>query len=165
MEQLDPAWMPFIRTDRYGEGGWVISFWAKARLLLLACTLLPLRLIAALSCVASFYITCWLTTVIPNEIFSRRLVTACGKFWSRACLFCLGFIYIRWTRPDAAAAKQAKGRSGMTYQRQAQSATYPGSPTQGMQQEPVLNDMQGQHVLNCCSASSSTRAPDSLQPC
>jgi hypothetical protein len=113
MEQLDPTWMPFIRTDRYGEGGWVISFWAKARLLLLACTLLPLRLIAALSCVASFYITCRLAGLIPNDIVSRRIVTACGKVWSRACLFCLGFIYIRWTRLDEAAAKQPKRRSGM----------------------------------------------------
>lgn len=111
-KELDPTYLPFIRTDRYGEGGWVISFWAKARLLLLACTLLPVRLISGLSCVAAFYVTCRLVTLIPNELVARRVTTACGKLWSRACLFCLGFVYIRWTRPAGATGKPAKHRSG-----------------------------------------------------
>lgn len=114
--QTDPKFLPFIRTDRYGEGGWVVPFWARARLLLLACTLLPLRLIAALACVASFYVTCRLARLIPNEIVARRVVTACGKGWSRACLMCLGFVYIRWHRPGAPKQKltrAAKRRSGV----------------------------------------------------
>lgn len=92
-----------------------MSFWAKTRLLLLACTLLPLRLITGLACVASFYVTCRLTTLIPNEIVARRIVTACGKGWSRACLFCLGFVYIKWTRLGATGkqSRAAKRRSGM----------------------------------------------------
>jgi hypothetical protein len=114
-QTLDPKFLPFIRTDRYGEGGWNLSFWATARLLLLACTLLPLRLISCLACVASFYVTCRLAAFIPNELVARRIVTACGKLWSRACLFCLGFVYIRWTRPGMTKqqAKAAKRRSGM----------------------------------------------------
>jgi hypothetical protein len=111
---LDQKFLPFIRTDRYGEGGYLIAFWARARLLLLACTLLPLRLISGLACVASFYVTCRLAKLIPNEIVARRVITACGKGWSRACLFCLGFVYIQWVRPGATAqeARAAKRRSG-----------------------------------------------------
>lgn len=113
-QQLDPNFLPFVRTDRYGEGGYVISFWAKARLLLLACTLLPLRLISCLACVASFYATCRLAKLITNEIVARRVITACGKVWSRACLFCLGFVYISWARPGVTKQeeKAAKRRSG-----------------------------------------------------
>lgn len=114
-QSLDPKFLPFIRTDRYGEGGWIIPFWAKARLLLLACTLLPLRLISCVVCVASFYVTCRLAALIPNEIVARRIVTSCGKVWSRACLFCLGFVYIRWTRPGQPKqlSKAARRRSGV----------------------------------------------------
>lgn len=113
-QQLDPTYLPFVRTDRYGEGGYVISFWAKARLLLLACTLLPLRLVACLACVASFYVTCRLAKLIPNDIIARRVITACGKVWSRACLFCLGFVHISWARPGVTKqeARAAKRRSG-----------------------------------------------------
>jgi hypothetical protein len=116
MEQqtLEPTFLPFIRTDRYGEGGWNVSFWARTRLALLACTLLPLRLISCLACVASFYVTCRLAKLIPNEMIARRIITACGKLWSRVCLFCLGFVYISWVRPGATAAdaRAAKRRSG-----------------------------------------------------
>lgn len=118
-QQVDPTFLPFIRTDRYGEGGWVTPFWARTRLLLLACTLLPLRLISGLACVASFYVTCRLAVLIPNELVARRIVTACGKAWSRACLFCLGFVYIRWhrqqTETTAQARRAAKRRSGACF--------------------------------------------------
>jgi hypothetical protein len=113
-QSLDPKFLPFIRTDRYGEGGWLVPFWAKARLILLACTLLPLRLAACLACVASFYVTCRLATLIPSELVARRVITGCGKVWSRVCLFCLGFVYIRWTRPGTTGklSRAAKRRSG-----------------------------------------------------
>lgn len=91
--------MAFVRTDRYGEGGWAPQpLWERARLAVLAFTLLPLRLFLALGCVAAYYLIVRISTIIPNEIIVRRIVTVFGKLWSRACLFCLGFVHIKWVR-------------------------------------------------------------------
>ncbi|WIA44274.1 hypothetical protein OEZ86_007083 [Tetradesmus obliquus] len=96
---LPEAHWAFVRTDRYGEGGWAPQpLWERARLAVLAFTLLPLRLFLALGCVAAYYLIVRISTIIPNEIIVRRIVTVFGKLWSRACLFCLGFVHIKWVR-------------------------------------------------------------------
>jgi hypothetical protein len=96
---LPEAHLAFVRTDRYGEGGWSPQpLWERARLAVLAFTLLPLRLLLALGCVAAYYLIVRISTLIPNEIVVRRIATVFGKLWSRACLFCLGFVHIKWVR-------------------------------------------------------------------
>jgi uncharacterized membrane protein YgcG len=109
---VDAAFLPFVRTDRFGEGGWHVPLLARLRLALLAATLLPLRLAAALTCVVAYYATCRAASLIPHERASRRVVCALGKLWSRACLLCLGFVSIRWTRLDAARGGAAGGGGG-----------------------------------------------------
>lgn len=94
--------LPFVRLDKYGEGGWAPQpAWERLRLALLVCTLLPLRAALCLACVASYYLIVRLACFIPHEVLSRRIVTVCGKAWSRACLFCLGFVSIHWLRVEA----------------------------------------------------------------
>jgi lysophosphatidylcholine acyltransferase/lyso-PAF acetyltransferase len=77
----------------------------------MALTILPLRLLCAFTCVASYYVTVRLATIIPNEIIVRRIATAFGKFWSRACLFCVGFIRIQWVKVPGSEPPHAKRRS------------------------------------------------------
>ncbi|KAF6264624.1 hypothetical protein COO60DRAFT_73736 [Scenedesmus sp. NREL 46B-D3] len=94
------------------EGGWAPQpLWERVRLAVLAFTLLPLRLLLTLSCVSSYYLIVRISTIIPNDIVVRRIVTVCGKLWSRACLFCLGFVHIKWVRVGASEPRSAKRRS------------------------------------------------------
>lgn len=114
MVTVEEKHLPFIRTDRYGEGGWAPQHLVeKARLVLLACTLLPCRLLSCLSIVASYYLIVRVTSILPiPELWKGRAITFFGKIWSRLCLFSLGFVSIRWTRIGAAKAGYAKRRSG-----------------------------------------------------
>jgi len=96
---MEEAFLPFVRTDRYGEGGWAPQpLWERCRLAVLAVTLLPLRLLLTICCVAGCYLTVRIATAIQNEIIARRVITFFGKMWSRLCLFCLGFVHIRWVK-------------------------------------------------------------------
>jgi hypothetical protein len=89
--------VPFIRHDQYGEGGTALQpFTEKLRLMVMAFTILPLRILSAFGCVVSYYLVIRVATAIPNDVWVRKFAAFTGKFYSRACLFCLGFLWIKW---------------------------------------------------------------------
>ena len=89
---------PYIRHDQYGHLGLVPQTPLEyLRLALLAVTVVPLKIAGALFCLTTFYLICRLSALLSRHQRSQ-LVPACGKVACRACLFCLGFVYIRWHR-------------------------------------------------------------------
>jgi lysophosphatidylcholine acyltransferase/lyso-PAF acetyltransferase len=101
----DPLFEPFIRHDQYGEAGHRISFGSSLRILVLSVTLLPCRLLAAMMCVASYYILLRLLLFVPAGVLNRRLAAFWGRFWSRACLLALGFVRISRVREERRSPK------------------------------------------------------------
>lgn len=96
----DPKFEPFIRHDHYGEAGHRITPLDAVRIAVLSVTLLPCRLVAALMCVASYYILLRLLKFLPEGVLNRRICAFWGRFWSRACLLSLGFVRIRRVRME-----------------------------------------------------------------
>jgi hypothetical protein len=92
----DPKFEPFIRTDAYGEGGFFVGPLRALRVAILSVTLLPARMVAALFCVAGYYVLLRLLHVLPEGVLVRRMAAFWGRFWSTACLLALGFVRIRW---------------------------------------------------------------------
>ena len=109
MRQLDPKHAPFTRDDRYGDMGTKPQPLAeRCRLALLTVTILPLKVVAAASCIISFYLVCRVSEVLPASI---RLpgIAFLGKLFSRLCLLSIGFANIKWVRVGRAAWDRRRG--------------------------------------------------------
>lgn len=108
--QVAPRHAAFLRTDFYGEAGRLrpLPVTEKIRLALLAVTLLPLRLSAGLFCVAAYYLLLRVVTaLLPEGLLRFRIARAGGRFWSRACLFSLGFFKIKWVAVSPESSAQS----------------------------------------------------------
>ena len=89
---------PYIRHDQYGHLGTAPQRPLEyLRLAVLAVTVVPLKIAGALFCLTAFYLVCRLSALLSRHRRSQ-VVPACGKVACRACLFCLGFLHIRWLR-------------------------------------------------------------------
>ena len=62
-----------------------------------------LQVLGALTCLTAFYLICRVSALLPRHQ-RARVVPFCGKLACRACLFCLGFLYIKWVKVHAHAA-------------------------------------------------------------
>jgi len=95
----NPVYRPFMRSDQYGTAGLRPQpLLERVRLLVAAGTLVPLRFLACLCCVACYYLICRLATLTLGELAARRVITYFGKIWCRLCLLALGFVSVRWVR-------------------------------------------------------------------
>ena len=89
---------PFARTDQYGELGLAPQpFYERARLLFFQIFLVPLKCVGSLICLLSYFTVIKLSFVFPESVRSEW-VAAFGKIHCRACLFCLGFVHIKWVK-------------------------------------------------------------------
>lgn len=94
---MNPLYAPFQRRDQYGVAGLAPQpLVERARLFVMAITLLPLRLAAGLYCVAIYYIICRLATHLLPELPARRAIAFWGRIWCRLCLLALGFMSVKW---------------------------------------------------------------------
>eukprot|EP00884_Botryococcus_braunii_P006258 jgi/Botrbrau1/15633/Bobra.4_1s0018.1 len=94
----DPKFDPFRRTDKYGVYGQEPQpWWEYLRLGILSITVLPLKFFGALSCIVGFYLVCRFQFLLPKERRSD-IIAEIGKIYCRACLFCLGFVHIKWQK-------------------------------------------------------------------
>lgn len=108
----DPLFAPFVRTDAYGEAGHRAGPLRRARIALLAATLLPCRVVAALACVTGYYLLLRALSVLPECVLKRRIAAFWGRFWAAACLLSLGFVRQRWVRTPGGGGAQSGGGSG-----------------------------------------------------
>jgi lysophosphatidylcholine acyltransferase/lyso-PAF acetyltransferase len=87
---------PFVRRDRYGELGLTPQpLHERVRLLLLALFLVPLKLAGTLACLLSYFAVIKVSFLFPENVRSEWVATL-GKIHCRICLFCLGFVRVRW---------------------------------------------------------------------
>ncbi len=87
---------PFTRRDRYGELGLAPQPLLKwLRLLFLAVFLVPLKLAGCTACLFSYYAVIKISFLFPEKVRSEWVATL-GKIHCRLCLFCLGFVHVRW---------------------------------------------------------------------
>lgn len=106
---------PFKRWDQYGELGLAPQpLLERIRLLFFAIFLVPLKLLGALICLLSYFAVIKASFLFPASVRSDW-VAALGKIHCRACLFCLGFVQVKWVKaeqdnlPPLAAAIPAVG--------------------------------------------------------
>lgn len=87
------------RSDRYGTGGTRPQPVSEKILLgVLSILVLPLKVIGALACLVWFYAFCRISVLIPEEHRTNAVATA-GKLACRSCLFCIGFVKVKWVVP------------------------------------------------------------------
>lgn len=100
----DPLYEAFTRSDQYGKlGKKQQPLSEKIRLVVMAFTLVPLRLLGCFYFVLAFYLTCRLSEFIPKA--DRPFwVENVGCFAARACCWVVGFFNINWVevRPNGA---------------------------------------------------------------
>ena len=91
---------PFERLDRYGELGRAPQpLTEKARLLFCAIFIVPFKALGTLACLLSYYsIIKIVNFFFPAESSPRAadVLAKLGQIHCRACLFCLGFVRIKW---------------------------------------------------------------------
>lgn len=98
MCQIDPKHIPFKRNDRYGDMGTKPQpLLERCRLALLSVTVLPLKLFCAACCILGYYLVCRVAEILPAD-WKRKVTTAFGKVFCRACLFSIGFARIEWVK-------------------------------------------------------------------
>jgi lysophosphatidylcholine acyltransferase / lyso-PAF acetyltransferase len=93
---MEEVFLPFVRTDKYGDNGERPQpLLSRLLVSVAAVTILPLKLVGTLTCLISFNSVCHIASVLPE---SRRhhVIAELGKIHCRACLFCLGFLSIKW---------------------------------------------------------------------
>nr|AYE66857.1 LPEAT [Lobosphaera incisa] len=96
----DTIYDPFRRSDRYGDMGQARQpVMEQLRLLLMACLVLPFRVLGILTCVSTCYLACQLSRVLPAWQ-QAAFVPWIGKRCARACLWCIGFVSVRWVSCD-----------------------------------------------------------------
>lgn len=89
---------PWQRVDSYGAMGLAPQpLLERIRLAICAVFLVPIKLLGALVCLLSYFLVIKLSWLFPASVRSDW-VAALGKIHCRACLFCLGFVRIKWIR-------------------------------------------------------------------
>ena len=89
---------PYRRHDQYGCMGLKPqSPFEMARLVVCAILLLPLRVVGCLLAIFSCWSVCRLAFLLPQEQ-RIQLVSAWGKGCARVCLWCAGFITIKYIK-------------------------------------------------------------------
>ncbi len=103
--------LPFQRYDQYGTMGCGIqSSIELLRLCFLSFTVVPLKVVGTVSCIVGFYLACRLAQLLPKQ--SRDvLVPFLGKFYTRSCLACIGFIKIAWVHLPRADWDKPRGEA------------------------------------------------------
>jgi len=90
--------LPWTRLDKYGELGFAPQpFAERARQLFMAITLLPLKSFGALLCLLSYFIVIKASFLFPRSVRSEWIANL-GKIHCRACLFCIGFMRVKWIK-------------------------------------------------------------------
>ncbi|GAB4819331.1 hypothetical protein N2152v2_006377 [Parachlorella kessleri] len=104
----DPLYSPFRRTDYYGILGLrPLPLHEKLRLAVLACVLVPAKLLGALCCLLAYYCICRFSVLVPRSLRSD-FIAATGKVACRSCLFCLGFYKVEWIQVEPGAAPHSR---------------------------------------------------------
>ncbi|WOL11806.1 lysophospholipid acyltransferase LPEAT1 isoform X1 [Canna indica] len=112
IEELDRKYAPFARGDTYGTmGRGPLPVAEKVKLGIAAVTLVPIRLVMAMSILIVYYLICRICTLFftphredEQEDYAhmggwrRAVVVRCGRFLSRAMFFTFGFYWIKETR-------------------------------------------------------------------
>lgn len=89
---------PFVRGDAHGEYGQKPVRGLDLLVLILeAVLLLPLRALGAFTCLILYWLVCKLSAPLPRAQRAGVAVPV-GKLACRACLFCIGFLHIKWER-------------------------------------------------------------------
>ena len=89
---------PFQRLDRYGIlGEEPQPILQQIKLLFWTIFVVPLKLLGTASLILSFYIAIKISILFPRDRRSD-IVAFLGKLHCRACLFCLGFVSVRWVK-------------------------------------------------------------------
>lgn len=103
---------PFQRLDRYGiRGEEPQPILEQIKLLFLTIFIVPLKLLGTASLILSFYIAIKVSILFPGDRRSD-IVAFLGKLHCRACLFCLGFVSVRWVKvPSHAVPYESPRRS------------------------------------------------------
>lgn len=104
-----PGSEAFRRADAFGEyGQGPFSISTKLRLIFGVIFLLPIKALGALGCLLSYWVFCRLSWLVPSQRRGAALA-AVGRLHCRACLFCIGFLRVRWVRlPAGVTAKDAE---------------------------------------------------------
>lgn len=96
----DEKFLPFLRSDRYGEAAAKPQPTSEnLRLLLSSVTVLPLKTISCIVCIIGCFICTRLAGFFPEPLGSKLVVMA-GRFWSRLCLAAVGFRSIQWVKVE-----------------------------------------------------------------
>lgn len=104
--EQDPLYAPFKRKDEYGTLGLKpLPRLEKLRLAVLACVVVPIKLLGALCCLVGYYCVCRASLLLSASIRTEFIAT-CGKLACRACLFCLGFHQVQWIRVQPSSEQQ-----------------------------------------------------------
>lgn len=102
---------PFQRHDKYGTLGMgPMSTGEKIRLALLAVTVLPIKLVGAMTALLSFWLCCRLSFLLPASV-RNDVVARLGNWHCRACLWWLGFWRVTWIKVGEQ-QQQRQGRGG-----------------------------------------------------
>ena len=72
----------------------------RVRLVVLGLVLVPLKVVGTLACLLNFYVVCRLSLLLPSSVRTET-VARLGYWHCRACLFCLGFVRVKWVRVRA----------------------------------------------------------------
>ena len=127
MDRSDPSFLPFTRADQYGElGGQPQPLSERLRQVLFIVFIVPFKVVGTLTCLLSFFTVCKLAWLIPAK-YRSDVVALLGKLHCRACLFCLGFISVKWVEvKEEGGSGGSRHRQGATPPAQAGPATPPG---------------------------------------
>ncbi|XP_042017496.1 lysophospholipid acyltransferase LPEAT1-like isoform X2 [Salvia splendens] len=116
IEEMESKYAAYVRRDVYGTMGrgrlsWAERLWLVPRLVILV----PIRVVAGMTILVSYYVICRVCTVFraPNREdgeeqedyahlrgWRRAVILRTGRFLSRAALFVFGFYWISETRGE-----------------------------------------------------------------
>ncbi|MEW5304401.1 MAG: hypothetical protein WDW36_007012 [Sanguina aurantia] len=155
--QPSDRFAPFVRRDWYGTGGQHAQPAAeRLRLTVASLTLLPLRALLLLLCIASYWCITKLSGLLLPKPQHLQVIAVSGAIWSRALLFIVGFWRIKWVavadsvcdttasrdRPAGSLQQRSGGRQGGAASGGATAASV------GAQEEPQLPRQLGGIVSN-----------------
>lgn len=98
MSDVEDSFLPFVRNDQYGKMGYAPQTLLETiRLAFFSLTILPLKVVGTVTCIVGFYLVCRLFQCFPDAV-QTAWIPRFGKFYTRACLACLGFFQITWVK-------------------------------------------------------------------
>ncbi len=107
---MNVRYLPFVRDDQYGEAGMAEqTLFEKLRVALMALLLAPLKALGCAFCIVFVFLCCKFSALLPDSV-APRFVTWTGKFGSRLCLLCYGFVQVKWVQHNGSSAGRAKDR-------------------------------------------------------